>query len=106
MKLRIINDLYDIASRIKEIDKRYEIYFETELQKFTLWANGKRQVVFPYDTLDVRAIEYTYATRVENVDKLIEEIDKKNEKYQQGRTALMQDKVEDEFSRRLRLAKI
>ena len=106
MKLRITNDLFDIASRIKEIDPRYEIYFETELQKFTLWAMGRRQVVFPYDNLDVRAIEYTYRTRVENVDELIKEIDEKNEKYQAGRTIRVQDKVENEFSRRLRLARI
>lgn len=106
MKIRIKNDLYDIASRLKEIDRRYEVYFETELQKFTLWGLGKRQVIFPYESLDQRAIEYTLKTRVENAEELVREIDLKNERYQNGRVIRVQDKIEDEFSRRLRLAKI
>lgn len=106
MKIEIKNDLYDIASRLKEIDREYTTYFETELQKFTLWGRGKRQVVFPFDALDQRALDYARKTRVENMEELIREIDEKNERYQKGRLIRAQDKVENEFSRRLRLAKI
>lgn len=106
MKIRITNDLFDISSRVKEIDPAYEIYFETDLQKFTLWAKGRRQLVFPYENLDERAIVRTRKTRVENIDELVKEIDSGNERYQNGRLNKVKDKFEDEVSRRLRLAKI
>ncbi|MBO4539182.1 MAG: hypothetical protein J5781_02815 [Clostridia bacterium] len=104
MKIRINNDLYDIASRVKEIDPRYEIYFETESQKFTLWAAGKRQLTFPFENLDERALVYARKTRIENMEEVIKEIDSGNEKYEKDRLVRVQDKIEDEYSRRLRLA--
>ena len=106
MKIKIKDDLYDIAARIKEIDPHYEIFFETELQKFTLWAKGARQVVFPYENLDQRALVYAAETRVEHLDELVKKIDDNNERYQEERTNKVRDKIEDEFSRRLRLAGI
>ncbi len=106
MKILIKNDLFDISSRLKEIDPSYEVYFETELQKFTLWARGKRQLVFPFENLDARALTHTRKTRVERIDELIKEIDLGNEKYQNGRLSKVKDKFEDELSRRLRLAKL
>ena len=95
MKIEIKNDLFDIASRLKEIDPEYSVYFETDLQKFTLWGKGKRQVIFPYDTLDQRALSHAIETRVENVDELIKKIDLGNERYQKGRLIRLQDKVEN-----------
>lgn len=106
MKIKINNDLFDIASRVKEIDPRYEIYFETETQKFALWANGKRQLVFPFENLDERALLHTRKTRVENADEIIREIDLYNEKHETERADRVRDKIEDEFSRRLRLARV
>ena len=106
MKIRINNDLFDIASRVKEIDPRYEIYFETESQKFTLWAEGKRQLTLPFENLDERALVYTRKTRIENMEEVIEEIDSSNEKHENDRLVRVQDKIEDEYSRRLRLARL
>ena len=104
MKIRINNDLYDIALRVKEIDPRYEIYFETEFQKFKLWAEWKRQLTIPFENLDERVLVYTRKTRVENVEEVIKEIDSSNEKHENDRIVRVQDKIEDEYSRRLRLA--
>ena len=106
MKIRINNDLFDIASRVKEIDPRYEIYFETESQKFTLWAEGKRQLTLPFENLDERALVYTRKTRIENMEEVIKEIDSSNEKHEKDRLVRVQDKIEDEYSRRLRLARL
>lgn len=104
MKIRITRDLYDIASRVCEIDPSYEVYFETELQKFTLWAKGKRQLVFPFENLDARAVEYTRETGTNRLDEIVKELDAKNERYEKERVAIVCDKVENEFSRRMRLA--
>ncbi len=106
MKIKINNGLFDIASRVKEIDPRYEIYFETETQKYTLWADGKRQLTFPFENLDERAVLYARKTRVENAEEIIREIDSCNEKHENERVGRVLDKIEDEYSRRLRLARV
>ena len=106
MKIKINNDLFDIAWRIKEIDPRYEIYFETESQKFTVWAEGKRQLTLPFENLDERTLVYTSKTRVENMEEVIREIDSGNDKREKDRLIRVQDKIEDEFSHRLRLARV
>ncbi len=106
MRIKITNDLYDIATRIKEIDEEYEIFFDTDLQKFTLWGKGIQQLVFPFEGLDCRALRYAEETRVRYLDEIIAKMDKEKEEYDRKRLKTAQDKVEDEFSRRLRLSKI
>lgn len=78
--IKITNDLFDVAERIKNINPDYELYFDKNLQKFTVWANGKRQVILPYDRLDKRSIDYLYQTHVKNIDALLDRLDKENEK--------------------------
>ena len=47
MKVKITHDLFDIATRIKELDERYEIYFDTDAQKYHIYALGVRQLTYP-----------------------------------------------------------
>lgn len=104
MKIKIDNDLFDISKRLKEIDPAYEVYFETDLQKYVLWAFGVRQTVLPYDELDVRTLDYVYHTRRENADTILREIDESNRRKEREEIKKMQDEVENETSRRLRLS--
>lgn len=80
--VRIENDVFDIGARLKEIDggyypvynltkKRYEIHHER--------AKNSLQVVLPYDSLDARAIQKVYKTRIENAIEMIKNMDKQNE---------------------------
>ncbi len=103
MLLEIKNDLYDIADRLKEVHPDYKVYFDTALQKFVLYANGKRQLVFPFENLDARAVEYAEKTSVKYADEIVRELDEGNERYQRDRVARVQDYIEDEFSHRLRV---
>lgn len=106
MKIKIRNDLFDVEKRVKEIDKNYEIYFDTDLQKFVLYAFNVRQTVFPFDELDCRAIDYVYKTRVSRAENLLDEIDKENTERERASIKKAKDEVENETSRRLRLSRI
>lgn len=104
MKIKIENDVYDIAARIKAIDENYEVYFDTDLQKFTIWAFGIRQTVLPYDELDIRALDYVWYTRRENAENVLKELDEENERERLKERKKTRDEVENETSRRLRLS--
>lgn len=95
MLIKINNDLYDISSRIKEIDKRYCIMFDTQKQAYTLYSDNKYQLTFPYPYLDTRALDYAFETRLENLDTLIAKVDKHNEEMQKKNMRLAHDELEN-----------
>ncbi len=78
--IKITSDLFDISSRIKNINPSYELYFDKSDNKFKVTANSVVQAVLPYDRLDKRAVDYLYKTGVNNLDNLVEEIEKENER--------------------------
>jgi hypothetical protein len=107
VRIKIANDLFDIADRIKELDRRYEIYFDTVKNKYLLTdEKGVVQLVVPYENLDARTLGYAYHTRAENADELEEEAEKHNDEIVKLGIKETQDKVENDFSRELRLRKI
>lgn len=106
MKIKITHDLFDIAERVKEINKNYEIYFDTVLQKYVLTAFGVHQSIIPYDELDVRTLDYVYETRIENAEKVLEDIDRHNAKKERESNKKVKDEIENEYSRRLRLSRL
>lgn len=79
--MEIKNDLFDIAARIREIDPRYFVVYDEKTKKYQLHSHTERPtfiLAFPYDKLDCRAITHTLKTRAENLDNLIEEIERHN----------------------------
>jgi hypothetical protein len=84
MLVEIQNDVYFINSRLKEIDENYQIFFNTRKRSFEVHNKGQIGSSYcltaPYSSLDARLIDFVRKTRVENRRKLIEEIDKNNEK--------------------------
>ncbi|MBO4554966.1 MAG: hypothetical protein J5713_04215 [Clostridia bacterium] len=77
---KIENDLFDIADRLKEIDDRYVLYFNKTLWRFEIHANGVLQLAVPFDRLDARTLFYARETRLENMRKLVERMDKENDR--------------------------
>ena len=106
MKIKITNDLFSIAERIKELNKAYEIYFDTDRQKFVLYANKKLQLVIPYDNLDERTIRHAHFTRSENYQEVMDSVDRYNASLEKDIVKKAQDEIENETSRQLRLANI
>ena len=75
---RIRHDLFGIAKRLKSIDRRYELFFNRKKNRYEIYANGAMQMALPFERLDARAIEYARKTRLENLNKLIAEIEAEN----------------------------
>ena len=82
--IRIYNDVYFICRRLKKIDRSYEVYFNAVTNCFEVHSNEQAKNTYcfkvPYDALDARTLDYAVKTRRENRDKLIEEIEKDNQK--------------------------
>ena len=77
--IKITNDVFDIANRIKNINSNYELYYDG---KFKLYANHVLQLVLPFDTLDCRSYNYILKTQIKNLHYLQKEIDSNNEKIE------------------------
>ncbi len=79
--MEVKHDLYNIANRIKSISPDY--FIEYKGGEYSLHTKRLRPtyiLTFPYKTLDQRALTYTLKTRVQNLDRLIKEIDQENQR--------------------------
>lgn len=94
MKIRIYSDLYDVCDRVKEIHPDYEIYYDTAVKRYEVFAKGKLQVACPYEKLDARLIDYLYKTRIERLDEIMKEIDEENLKIEVAKAKELKDKVD------------
>ena len=79
--IEIKSDCLDIVERIKSIDNAYFVMFNLSNNTFELHDKSQRRTfvfTFPYDALDERAYLYVLKTRVQNSDKIFDEIEQKN----------------------------
>lgn len=80
--IKIESDVFFIVERIKQIDCSYEIYYNLHDKCYEVHSNEQRGTSYcfkvPYDVLDERVLWYTMRTRVENRDKILQEIEKDN----------------------------
>ncbi len=67
----IENDLFDICSRIKEIDENYKIMRNKIASRFEIHSKKGLEIVLPFDKLDCRTLERVAETRLENIEKLL-----------------------------------
>ena len=78
--IKITDDVFDIASRIKSINSEYELFFDKDSNKFKVYAKNTLQAVLPFSSLDKRTVDYLLKTQIKNIDKLQKEVDDNNEK--------------------------
>ena len=79
--VRIENDVCDIAWRIREVDPDYYIVYNRRLGRFELHDAACRDTfacVLPYDRLDERSVRHARRTRVELLERLLEELEREN----------------------------
>ena len=93
--IRITHDVFDIASRIKEIDSRYELYYNRDGGRYEVYVGEELSAVIPYDTLDVRTVDYLRRTRRENIDRLLAYIDSENERLEKETECEMRRRAEE-----------
>lgn len=99
----IKNDVFDIAARLQEICSDYEVYFDTDRQKFVLMRKNILELIFPFEELDERAIKHARYTSIQNIENIIYDLEQENKQRENDSKRATKNKVEDEFSRRLRL---
>ena len=85
----IQSDTFFICERLKEIDDSYFLVFNFEKQKFEVHSSSLSGSTYcltvPYLVLDERTLFLVKKTRSSNIDRLIEEMDKENEKREKRR---------------------
>jgi len=104
--LRLItSDLFCIASRLKNIDVNYHLFYNLDSCGWEVHSSlfpriSTLQFRVPFEELDERTIEHAFRTRVENSFELEEEIKEHNEMLEQNAQAEMKrqiDKLGDMF---------
>ena len=94
MKLEKINhDLFDISKRLKSIDRRYDLFFNREKNRYEIYANGAMQMALPFERLDARTLTYARKTRLENLEKIIAEIEEENARLEIQKNRETRDKI-------------
>ncbi|MBR2974961.1 MAG: hypothetical protein IKC47_04370 [Clostridia bacterium] len=100
--LPIVNDLFDVAKRIAEIDVNYVVYFNKLCSRFEVHNLAQRgdtlAVVVPYDKLDARTITLVRKTRVENAQRLFDEMEKTNNQLQSDALSRAMDRYAKEVN--------
>ena len=75
----IEKDVFSVADRLKEVDERYRVYRNTLDHRFEVYVGEALQFVVPFQKLDARTVEYARKTRIERVNKIVQELDKEND---------------------------
>ena len=97
--VRVENDCFDIAKRLKQIDKSYEIYYNLTRKCFEVhsFLQIKSSYCFsiPYENLDERTLDYAYKTLSSNRDNLIREIEENNTRVEKKNLRKQVDAIKE-----------
>ena len=94
--IKIKEDVFDIVERVKEIDQGYYIVYNTKKSRYEI-HNSKQVpstfcIVCP-NGLDGSVITKLRKTRIENLDKLLKEMDETNAKNEINQKNKLKDEV-------------
>lgn len=97
-RVPVVRDVFDIADRIKEVDPRYFIMFNTREQKFEIHVNGQPDTTFgcllPFDELDARTLEYARKYSAARLQATIAEMERRNELLEKANEKAVFDRAE------------
>ena len=81
--IEITNDLYDIAWRLRSVNKYYRLYYNTRKCRYEVrnYNTNALEFVVPYDELDARTVEYARYTSVGNAEQIFSDIERNNAKF-------------------------
>ncbi len=107
MKIKIDDDVYAISRRLKYIDRDYFVLFDTISHHFEIHNHSQIDntycLTIPYNTLDMRTLEYVYRTRTTEIDNILFEIENDNKLIESTERYRAQsqfnDSLEDMFKR-------
>ena len=82
----IKNDLFNIVNRLKSIDKKYFVVYNTKKHKYEVHysrAKNTYELTVPYKNLDARTINLVLSTKIENQKQIYEKIEQENQMLEQ-----------------------
>lgn len=99
MNIKIENDVFDIANRIKEIDRDYVIYFNTSKQQFEVHNLSQKHDTYclrvPYSILDERTLKLTRQTNSANIKIILNQIENENKLAENAEKRCVLNKFND-----------
>lgn len=93
-RIRITHDLYDVAERLKEIDDRYEVWYDRIAGRYEIHAGGALQLAVPFAELDARTVRLVRETRVERAESLLGQIEAANRLAEERATRALRERAE------------
>lgn len=95
-KIKIVSDTFDICERIKKIDKYYYVVYDTIKKVYEV--HNSRQISNTFcitigKRLDMRALSKLMLSSISNLDKIISDMTKHNEKLEQENSRKVKDMV-------------
>lgn len=82
--IEIFTDLFNIVSKIKQIDPMYRVFRNVKKNRFELYyqngLNLNLELTLNYPVLDMRTVNKIYESKIENADLIFEKIEKFNGK--------------------------
>ncbi len=94
MKQIITHDVFNISSRIKQLDNNYYIVYDTKLNRYEIHNKKYKDslcLVVPYKNLDCRTIELV--RKSQDVEKCLNDIEVNNAKINQRNKQNLLDKT-------------
>lgn len=76
--IKITNDLFDVAARLKSVNDNYIVYYNAEKRRYEVYDGDSFAFVVPYAELDCRTVDYARKTSRQNADRIFEEIERNN----------------------------
>ncbi len=85
--IKIFSDVFDIAQRVKEIDSGYFIVYNTKKHRYEVHNShqfGSTFCIVCDSGLNSTVITKLRKSKIENIDKILREIDENNAKNEQN----------------------
>ena len=83
-RIPVVNSVFDIPVRLKELNRAFFVMFNTRTQKYEIHCADQPfetlACVLPYDELDARAISYVREHSSARLEQIAKEIDEYNER--------------------------
>lgn len=96
-RIPVLNNVYDIPVRLKEVNRDFFVMFNTRNQKYEIHDASQPYDTYactlPYDELDARALVYVREFSRERTEHLAEEIDRYNDELDRREKAALIDKA-------------
>lgn len=106
MYIQIENDVFDIANRIKYIDRNYVVYFNTLKTQFEVHNLAQTDGTFclsvPKDFLDESVLTLVQKTSSSNIDIILDQINNENQLKENAETRSILNKFNDQLEQSIK----